>query len=547
VRWLIIAPILFIGIFYVYPLIVIFREGFAPDQQFNIDALSAIFASDYYRSTIIFTFWQAALSTLLTLLLALPSAYAFVRFRFPGKSVLSALIAVPFVMPTVVTAAAFISMLGSRGLVNTLLMEVFDLSEPPIRLERTLFIILLAHVFYNYAVAHRILISAWSSQSRRFEEAAAVLGAHGWQLWWHIRLPLLRPAILSAAALIFTYTFTSFGVIVILGGARFATIEVEIYQQVTGLLNLPAASALSLLQMACLFIVLSIYTVNQRRMPVDAQSPPAVLPHPRRLTEIILVYGSLLIVLLVILLPIGSLLMRSFMTETGFSLDNYLLLFENRRGSVLFTAPIEALRTSLGFALSAAVLSVSIGAVAAQFLYRMRTRLLGVLDSIIMLPLATSAVTLGFGYLIAFDAPPFNFRSSIWLVPIIHALVAIPFVVRSILPALQAVQPNYEDAAKVLGASPWMVWRWVQLPLISRGLFVGAAFAFAISLGEFGASVFIARPESPTLPIAIFRLLGQPGASNYGQALAMSAILMSICGAAFLIIERFRKNISGVF
>lgn len=546
-RWLIIAPLLFVGIFYVYPLFIIFQEGLAPNQQLDLDAFRIILASEYYLNTISFTFWQALLSTVLTILLALPGAYVFVRFRFPGKSLLSALIAVPFVMPTVVVAAAFMSMIGNRGLINVLLMEALNLNDPPIQIERTLIIILLAHIFYNYAVAHRILVSAWSSQSRRFEEAASILGAHGWRLWWHVRIPLLRPAILSAAALIFTYTFTSFGVIVILGGARFATIEVEIYQQVTGLLNLPVASALSLLQMICLLIVLSLYAINQRRNPVEMQSTPKILPFPRRFPEIILVYGVLILILLLITLPLGSLLLRSLMTDSGVSFSNYLLLFENRRGSVLFVAPVDAIRTSLGFALVATLISVALGAIVAQFIHHRQNRLIRVLDPLIMLPLATSAVTLGFGYLLAFDAPPFNFRSSIWLVPVIHSLVAIPFVIRSVLPALQSIQPHHEEAARVLGASPWKVWRWVQLPLVSQGLFVGAAFAFAISLGEFGASVFIARPESPTLPIAIFRLLGQPGASNYGQALAMSAILMSVCGIAFLVIERFRKSGFGDF
>lgn len=541
-RWLIIAPLLFVGIFYVYPLLVIFQAGLAPNQQFDLDAFRVILASEYYRNTIGFTFSQALLSTVLTILLALPGAYVFVRFRFPGKSLLSALIAVPFVMPTIVVAAAFMSMIGSRGLINVLLMEALNLNDPPIQIERTLTIILLAHIFYNYAVAHRILVSAWSSQSRRFEEAASILGAHGWRLWWHVRIPLLRPAILSAAALIFTYTFTSFGVIVILGGARFATIEVEIYQQVTGLLNLPVASALSLLQMICLLIVLSLYAINQRRNPVEMQSTPKILPSPRRLSEIVLVYGVLTLILLLITLPLGSLLVRSLMTDSGVSLSNYLLLFENQRGSVLFVAPVDAIRTSLGFALVATLISVALGAIVAHFIHHRQNRLIRVVDPLIMLPLATSAVTLGFGYLLAFDAPPFNFRSSIWLVPVIHSLVAIPFVVRSVLPALQSIQPHHEEAARMLGASPWKVWRWVQLPLISQGLFVSAAFAFAISLGEFGASVFVARPESPTLPIAIFRLLGQPGASNYGQALAMSAILMGVCGIAFLVIERFRKS-----
>jgi thiamine transport system permease protein len=150
-----------------------------------------------------------------------------------------------------------------------------------------------------------------------------------------------------------------------------------------------------------------------------------------------------------------------------------------------------------------------------------------------MLPLATSAVTLGFGYIIALNKPPLNLRDSVFLVIIAHALVAFPFVVRCILPSLRQIPGSLRQAAAMLGASPLKIWRYIELPLINRALLTGAVFAFLISMGEFGASAFIVRPHTPTMPVAIFRFLGQPGEMNYGQAMAMSSILMLVSCCSF--------------
>jgi thiamine transport system permease protein len=164
-----------------------------------------------------------------------------------------------------------------------------------------------------------------------------------------------------------------------------------------------------------------------------------------------------------------------------------------------------------------------------------------------MLPLGTSAVTLGLGYIIALDSPPLNLRTSPLLVVLAHTLVALPFVVRSVLPSLRAIRPQLREAASVLGASPWRVWREVDLPIAARAVLVGAVFAFTVSMGEFGATSLIARPERPTMPVAIYRFLGRPGTVNYGQALAMSSLLMLVCAVGFLAVERFRVGDVGEF
>lgn len=537
-------PLLFLAIFFFYPLLSILAVSLAPEGQLDLSGFTSVISTPYYRDTLLFTTAQAALSTLLTLTLALPGAYVFARFQFRGKSLLLSLATLPFVLPTVVVAAAFTALIGQQGIVNEGLMSVLHLSTPPIQLQRTLAIILIVHVFYNYAIALRIISGYWANQSPRLEEAARVLGANRWRVWWEIRLPLLRPAILAAGILVFIFTFTSFGVVLILGGPRFATLEVEIYRQATALFNLQVAAALSLVQIGLMFVLMIVYTRLQRQTSGDLHSAQIVAQKPQTRGEQALVIGNVGLMIVLLLTPLAALVLRSFTGEDGLTTRYFAMLGTNARGSVLFVPPIEAVGNSLRFALATTALAVSLGVITAYLLTRRGGRWL---DPVFMLPLATSAVTLGFGFIIALDEPPLNLRTSEALIPLAHTLVAMPFVVRSVLPALRAISPNTRGAARVLGASPFRVWRLIDLPLISRGLIVGATFAFTVSMGEFGASVFVVRPDTPTMPVVIFRLLGQPGATNYGQALAMSTILMAVCAVSFVLIERARTLGIGEF
>lgn len=545
---LLLVPVIFLALFFIYPLLSIFVISLAPEGQLDLSGFARLVNSAYYSETLWFTIWQAMLSTLLTLAFALPGAYIFVRYRFPGKSLFLSLATLPFVLPTVVVAAAFTALFGPRGLLNTFLMSTFGLDAPPIQLDRTLTIILIVHIFYNYAVALRMITGFWANQNPRIEEAARVLGAHGWRLWWEVRLPILRPAILAAALLVFMFTFTSFGVVLILGGPRFATLEVEIYRQAMNLFNLPVAAALSLVQISFMFVVMLVYTRLQRRIASEVVGVKNVARLPRSWRESALVVANLVFMILLLFVPLLALVIRSFtIGAEGFTLQYYQLLSTNARNSVLFVPPVQSIGNSVIFALLTTILAVSMGLLAAYLLSGRLSRLSAWLDPLFMLPLATSAVTLGFGYIIALDEPPLNLRASPVLIPLAHTLVAMPFVVRSVLPALRAIPPTLQEAARVLGASPWRVWWLVEVPLISRAVVVGATFAFTVSMGEFGASLFVARPDTPTIPIVIFRLLGQPGGSNYGQALAMSVLLMFVSALGFIFIERLRTAGVGEF
>ena len=155
---------------------------------------------------------------------------------------------------------------------------------------------------------------------------------------------------------------------------------------------------------------------------------------------------------------------------------------------------------------------------------------------------------LGLGFLIAFDTPPLDFRAAPWLVPVAQALVAIPFVVRIVAPTLRSIDPRQREAAALLGASPGRVRREIDLPIVSRALAVAAGFAFAISLGEFGATVFLARPDRPTLPVAIFRFLGRPGETERRAGVcARGRAHGRRPSSSVLLVERLRARRGGWF
>lgn len=538
-------PLLFLGLFFFYPILSIFQISLFPDGHFDASGLRALVQKPYYARVIGFTLWQAAVSTLGAWVLGLPTAYLFARFQFPGKKLLRALVTLPFVMPTVVTAAAFIALIGPRGLLNQALMALFHLDTPPIRLLHTLWIILLAHVFYNTSVIIRMVGGFWANLDPRLEAAAAVLGAGPWARARHITLPLLFPAIWAASLLVYLFNFTSFGVVLILGGPHFATIEVEIYRTAVRLFNLPLAAVLAIIQMAFTLTMMALYTHLQRRMtaPIEFQAARRGQRPAKTWWEKTLLWGMIAFLSLFLLLPLAALAVQSFRTPQGWGWAFYRALFINRTGSIFFVTPIEAARNSLAFALVTMLFALIIALPSAYLLSDPRpgrASLARWLDPIFMLPLGTSAVTLGFGYIVALGKPPLNLRTSLLITPIAHTLIAFPFVLRAILPVLRGMNPHLREAARVLGANAWHVWRHVDIPIIRRSLLVGLVFAFTVSMGEFSASLLVTRPQFPTLPVAIYRLLGQPGRANFGQALALSVILMAVTATGYLLIENLR-------
>jgi thiamine transport system permease protein len=542
-------PLLFLALFFFYPLVEIFALSLAPEGKLDLSPFQTLFTDSYYARLLAFTTGQALLSTLLTLLAGMPAAYVFARYDFRGKSLLRALTTIPFVLPTMVVVAAFTALLGPQGHLNRLLMAVLGLDAPPLHLQQTLALVLIVHVFYNAAIIVRLVGGFWANLDPRIEEAARVLGAGRWRTFREVTLPLLLPSIVAASLLVFLFCFTSFGVILVLGGPQLATIEVEIYYQAVPFFNLPLAAALSLVQMIFTFAVMAVYTRIQARaaVPLNLRPAESTQRRPATLGARLVVWGSLGGLLVLLLAPLLALAVRSFSLEGTFTLRYYQALFTNPFQSFFYVPPAVAIRNSLLVAGTTVVLALLIGLISAYLLAGPSSPLKSLFDPLFMLPLGTSAVTLGLGYIVALDQPPLNLRASPLLLPLAHTLIAFPFVVRSLLPALRGLNPHWREAAGVLGASRARIVREIDLPIVARALLVGAVFAFTVSMGEFGATLLIARPDFPTMPVVIYRLLGAQGALNQGQGLAMSTLLMLVCAVGFVLIERFRVGDIGEF
>ena len=543
-----VLPLAMFALFFFYPLLVILNTMFSRSGEIITAAI---------WQPLFFTFYQALLSTLLTLVFGLPAAYVFSRFDFTGKRLLRTLTMLPFILPTVVTAAAFNSLLGPRGWLNVLLMRLTGEAVPPLTFLNTFTAILVAHVFYNIAIVIRVVGSAWGQLDPRLEQSAGVLGASPWRTFTSVTLPLLRRPILSAALLVFLFDFASFGVILMLGGPVYQTLEVAIYTEALRYLNLPMAALLSVIQLLCTLAVTLIYSrVNRgKAVPLFPRLRGEGSRKPRTGRERALVFLTVAFLLILQVVPLLALVTRSVTrleadrgqrgaVQTGFTLDYYRELFIDRTQSLFYVPPAAAIGNSLRYAAITMAFSTLTGTLLAFALVK-KPLARRWLDALVMLPFGASAVTMGLGFVVAFNGT-FLARSGFpWLIPLAHSLIAVPFVLRAVQPALAAIPASLPQSAAVLGASPFRVWWEVEMKLISRALLSGALFAFTISLGEFGATSFIARADTPTLPVAIFRYLGQPGAMNYGQAMAMATILILVCALSLALLEKLSNALIG--
>ncbi len=522
-RWLIaglaIGPVAALVVFYAWPFGTLLAE-----------ALTGRTVGETLRrpqtwDVVWFTLWQAIVSTVATIVVGLVPAYVVARFDFLGRSVLIGLLTATFVLPTVVMGAAFLALL-------------------PESLDRTVWAVIGAHVAFNLAVVVRVVGALWEHLPTDMEHAAATLGASRWRVFTQISLPLIRPAITAAATIVFLFTFTSFGVIRILAAPGTRTIEVEVWRRATQLGDIGGAAVLTLIQLAMLAVALVWSTLAQRRhsRPLALQ-PEAVRRHPRSRGERAFVATAAGGAALIALVPLSALVVRSFSTPSGWSTSAWTQLgrSEVRPGIRVGVDPVDAIGNSLSTMAWATMFAVVIGGVASLAITAAQ-RHGRLIDGGLMLPLGTSAVTIGLGMLITFDAPPADWRASWWLVPVGHALVAVPFVVRTCVGVLRSVDPEMTAAAATLGAAPVRAWRTTVVPYLWRPLGVGAALAAAISLGEFGATSFLSRSGGETLPIAIEQLLGRTGTMLQAQGYVLATLLAATTVVLVVVVEQLQTG-----
>lgn len=517
-----IPAVAFFSLFYAWPVVALVRRAV------TVDSLRTVIGDRSLREILWFTTWQAALSTALTVVVAMIPAWVLSRYEFTGRRWITALVTVPFVLPTVVVGAAFLALLPSS-------------------LGQSVTAILAAHVFFNIAVVVRGVGGLWEQIPSDLAAAARTLGASPWRTMREVTLPLLTPAIAASASIVFLFTFTSFGVVRILGGPAHPTIEVEIWQRATRFGDVGVAAVISIAQVIVLGLAVLWFTrIQSRHRQTLGLRPANQRRHPRGWRQATAVRATCAVIVVLICAPLAALVERSTRADAGkHSLTAWRSVFGSHPpGSVRQTPatsidPLGSVFTSLRFMIVAVLLSLVIGGCASLAIAALG-RSGRVLDTGIMLPLGTSAVTIGFGLVVAFSTRPFDWRAAPLLIPLGHAMVATPFVVRVLLPTLRSIDPRLRDAAAALGASPARAWREIDLRLVRGPLLTAAGFAAAISLGEFGATTFLTRQGRATLPIAIEQLLGRPGTVLHAQGYVLATILAALTFAVIALVELAR-------
>lgn len=536
--WVVAAaiPAAFLGLFFLWPVFALIATGFSSGGAIDLTGIGEVFGSSRTWRVLGNTLGQATAATVVSVLLGVPAAYVLYRVKFRGRGLLRALLTVPFVLPTVVVGVAFTALFGTGGLLSGL------------GLEGSFLIVVLALAFFNVTVIARTVGGYWAQLDSRQGQAARTLGAGPVRVFVTVTLPALTPAIASAAALVFLFCATSFGVVLILGGREYSNIETEIYRLTVQFLDLRSAAVLSLVQFAIVGLALTVSAVlrrsNERAYGIRHE------PRPLRRSDWPVVVVFAVTVLVLHAMPIGALVWRSLRAPGGggFSLANYIALVSPPETSPIRGSIFDAIGLSLGIAAIATVIAMVLGTIVSLVVSRRprsrgARRAIAVYDAAIMLPLGVSAVTLGFGLLLTMHRPlgiGFDLRTSVVLIPIAQALVALPIVVRTLLPVLRAIDPRTRDAAAMLGASPARVLGTIDLPMLGRSAGLALGFAFAVSLGEFGATAFLVRPDAQTLPVAIAALVGHPAAESYGAALAASVVLGVLAAGIMMLAERWR-------
>lgn len=528
---LVALPLVLLTLFFGWPVLAMIGRGFGGISGPDFSGVTEVLTKPRTWRIMGQTVGMAVVASAGSLLLGIPAAFVLYKLRFAGQRILRAIAITPFVLPTVAVGVAFRSLLRENGPLGFL------------GLDQSVTAVVLAMVFFNFGLVARMVGNMWSSLQPH-DEAARTLGASPWRAFRTVTLPQLGPSIAAAGGLVFLFCSTSFGIVQTLGRPGYGTLESEIYVQTTTFLDLRTAAVLSILQIAVVALAMVVSGVLTKRTESTVRLN---IDSTRAATKRDAWALGLVVTTIVVLIisPLASLLAGSLRKDGQWTLHNYRVLGQAGEGYSGGASVLDALDHSVRIALDASLVALLIGVPLALVLSRrVRSTSLArgqrILDAVVLLPLGISSVTVGFGFLITWGQV--RWMDAAYIVPIAQAIVATPLVVRSLVPVLRGIDPKLREAAATLGASPLRTFLTIDMPFMVRGLGLAFGFAFAISLGEFGATSFLASPDYQTLPVLIARLLGRPGADNYGMALAGTVILVTITAGVMMMAELLRAR-----
>ena len=470
--------------------------------------VAELWRDDYLRRRIAWSLLQAGVTCVAALALGLPVSWVLARFSFPGRTLVLRLLMLPFVVPTLVAAIGVLALWGPRGALSQ--WFGVDLQDTP-------WLLLYGNLFFNLCLVVRAGVDALGQVSAARVAAARTLGATPWRVFWRVEWPAVLPWLASALCLVFLYCLSGFGLALLLGGQRYATVEVEIYTLVAHELKLAQAGVLALCMALLTGLVALAYAWIEQRLATPGRADAIALRHPANGWQ----WGALAGALFVLGFFCAAPLLAIGVRAAAAGLDAW--------GHVLDQESLRALWNTIRFTAMALLLATLLGVA-----HALAARRSVWLRASAFLPFIVSPVTVAFGLLLLYP----RWSASLSMLVAAYALLAYPFVAKSLGAALDLLPEQLTQAARTLGATPWRLFWRVTLPLVMPSLRRGMAFAAATALGEFAVTLFLSRPEWATLTTLIYERLGRPGAANRDDALVLAAVLMLLSLLAFLLIEQ---------
>jgi thiamine transport system permease protein len=530
---------------FLVPAVVALIRAFVPDGTANGSGASF----GRLASALRFTLTEALLSSIAAVAIGLPAAFFVARREFPGRRFLLSLSGVPLCVPPMIIALAFVLFYGRQGYLNTFLMRVFGLAEPPVTFLYSLAGVVIAHGFYNFPVVLRTVSQVWERLPQSEEEAAVLLGASKFRAFRTVTLPRLSGAILSSAVLVFLYCFFSFIIVLLFGGIGGTTLEVELYQAARASFDYRLAGTIAFVETVAALGIVFAYMRLQKRLSEGTEGLVHLRPRERVKSfsgRIVLVL-FLLFLLVFFVSPLASILVRSFTVTGGalysgasaFGLGAWLTLF-SRPGfpSALLTTILTALAVSLCATLAAGFFVLAGEAYAGRTTLRSTRRAKGCCSAkrpnasrsafrvLPLAPLAVSSVALGFGWTLLVP------RGNALVLVLAQTAMAWPFAWTQIRTSLDRIDRNVLDASVLLSAGSIDRSFRVLLPLVRRGVLSGAGFAFAISAGDASLPIILSLGRFENLPLMLYRLVGS---YRFSEACACAVVLAALSAFAFFL------------
>ncbi|MFX0061301.1 MAG: ABC transporter permease [Candidatus Hermodarchaeota archaeon] len=539
----------FLGFFCYLPLFLVLIDGFISDQL--VFTLEFFLLRPTDLKIIQFTLFQAIVSTLVTLVIGLPAAYVFSRYIFPLKKWFLSLFTVPFVLPPIVVVLGFVLLFGPQGFIN----DFFFSLTLPFRLDlfENFWAVIAAHSFYNIPIVIRLVSSVWSQADPLLDEVADTLNSRGLHRFFRLTIHQIAPGVFASSFLTFIYCFTSFTIIIALGTYSFQTLELAIYRLVRNPFienNLHIAAALVILQLVISIIfTLSYVRIMDKQISEKAGEVQKVsVENTKRMVPKIAILISIYFAFLSVLMlgPLLAVFIQSLInTKTNtLSFDGYFAIFQIEYNPFLGASPIQQIINTLLFSVLTMIIGTIFGLISGYLLKRstffsQHELLKRGMALLILLPMSISSITIGLGFLRLFKGTFFFQEGQALIIVIAHTLIAFPFVNRGITAAFEKVNPELLEVAETFSASKLRTFLRVELPIILPSLIATGIFAFAISLGEFGATYFLARPELTTMGIGVYQFLAKRQLQN---SATMATLLIGLSLLSFVIIDKLGER-----